>query len=188
MGVLAGLVIASVLSLILVIKRLSRPAVGVLARDESSGAWGRADRHPGWETVPGVLMARSDGPLFYANAVAVKEQVIALARAADAEVVVIDLSASADLDVETLDALSELADALSAAGMELRLASVPAGARAAVAQRPRRARADHPDARRGGLARITRRGEAPSPGATGRSRGSPRFSAVSGQPSTRRCS
>jgi SulP family sulfate permease len=126
LGVLQGLIVAAGLSLIVVIQRLSRPSVSVLARDPETGAWGRTDRHPDWPAVPGVVFARVDGPLFYANAVNVKERLLALAGAADPRPakVVLDLSESPDLDVETLDALAELARALKTDGIEFSLASV----------------------------------------------------------------
>jgi hypothetical protein len=38
---------AILLALILVIQRLSRPTVAVLARDPASGRWGYAGRNPG---------------------------------------------------------------------------------------------------------------------------------------------
>jgi MFS superfamily sulfate permease-like transporter len=124
LGVLPGLVVAAGLSLMLVIKRLSRPSVGTLARDPATGVWGRVDRNPGWELPSGVTVLRSDGPLFYANAVTVKEQILATARAEGSRAVVIDVSGSTELDVETVDALAELVDALAAEGVELRLAGV----------------------------------------------------------------
>jgi sulfate permease, SulP family len=124
LGVLPGLVVTAGLSLALVVKHLSRPPVGVLARDPETGAWGRADRHPGWAAVPGVMAVRSDGPLFYANAVGVKEQILATARAQRPGAVVLDLASNGDLDVETVDVLSELAEALSRSGAELRLTDV----------------------------------------------------------------
>jgi anti-anti-sigma regulatory factor len=71
-----------------------------------------------------VTVVRSDGPLFYANAVSVKEYVLATARADGARAVVIDISGSTDLDVETVDALTELADALAADRVDLRLSGV----------------------------------------------------------------
>jgi SulP family sulfate permease len=61
LGVLPGLLVAVVLSLILLIKRLSRPPVVVLARDPETGAWGRAERHPGWAQEPSRLVIRSEG-------------------------------------------------------------------------------------------------------------------------------
>ena len=127
-GILAGLVIAAVLALVVVIKRLSRPEVGTLARDPRTGAWGRRDRHPEWDTVPGVVAVRSDGPLFYANAANVKEQLLEIVRDSDVPpgALVLDLAANHDLDLETCDVLGELADALTADGVELRLAAVHA--------------------------------------------------------------
>lgn len=124
-GVLPGLVIAAGLSLMALVHRLSRPPVERLARDPTSRGWGRADRHPGWELVPGVLVARVDGPLFYANAVTVKDHLLALVRDAEPRpaAVVLDLYQS-DADVETLDMLAELAAALEAESVQLRLASV----------------------------------------------------------------
>jgi sulfate permease, SulP family len=96
-----------------------------------SGAWGRIDRHEDWEILPGVMVVGSDGPLMYANAVYVRERILALVRAADPppEVVVVDLGASSDLDVETLDDFADLASALQAEGVELRFGAVHAQAR-----------------------------------------------------------
>jgi MFS superfamily sulfate permease-like transporter len=79
---------------------------------------------------PGILPARVDGPLFYANAVNVKERLLELARAQvpPPRAVVLELGESPDLDVETLDALADLTRTLTAEGIELRLASVRAPA------------------------------------------------------------
>jgi SulP family sulfate permease len=115
LGVLPGLVITAGLSLMLVIRRMSRPTVEARAPDPAT---------------PETLVVRIEGALFYANAVAVKERILALAAQAQPRpaLVVIDAASSYDLDVETLDALAELAEALTAAGAELRLASVHAQA------------------------------------------------------------
>jgi sulfate permease, SulP family len=123
-GVLPGLVVAALLSLVIVVQRLSRPPIGFLARDPASGAWARLDHHPNWETVPGVLVVHPGGPLFYANAGTFKDRVLSAVRAADPRpgVVVIDLSTGTDLDVEALDTLDEIATALAKDGGELRLA------------------------------------------------------------------
>jgi MFS superfamily sulfate permease-like transporter len=74
---------------------------------------------------------RSDGPLVYPNAEAVRRQVYDAARAAKPrpDAVVLDLSTSTDLDVQSADALSDLARQLQGDGIALRLADVrrPAG-------------------------------------------------------------
>ena len=125
-GVLPGLLLGAGLSLGFVVRRLSRPPVGTLARDPATGAWGRADRHPEWATPRDVLVVRVEGALFYANSDIVKDAVLHLLRAAvnQPAVVVLELSESPELDLQTLDALSELTDALHSSGVELRLASV----------------------------------------------------------------
>ncbi len=72
-----------------------------------------------------MLVVGSEGPLFYANATALKDRVHALVRAAaePPRAVVLELVESADLDVGTLDALAELAGELERDGIELRLAA-----------------------------------------------------------------
>jgi high affinity sulfate transporter 1 len=126
LGVLKGLLVAAGMSLILVIQRISRPTVAPLAQEPGSGRWGNADRNPDWDATPGVLVVGSEGPLFYANAVSVKDRVHALVRASDppAAVVVLELAESADLDVGALDTIGELADELRRDGVELRLAAL----------------------------------------------------------------
>jgi SulP family sulfate permease len=126
LGVLPGLIVAAGLSLILVIHRLSRPPLGTLARDPATGVWGRTDRHPDWETVDDVVVARVEGPLFYANAMSVKERLLALSRDAEPQprALVLDLAETSETDVESVDVLGGLADTLTAAGIELHLTSV----------------------------------------------------------------
>jgi MFS superfamily sulfate permease-like transporter len=125
-GVLPGLIVAAGLSLMLVIYRISRPSVGELARDPERGVWGRADRHPGWERVPGVLAVNVEGPLFYANSVHVKDALIRILNSADPKpaTVVLELTESSDIDVQTLDTMAEFADELADEGIELVLTAV----------------------------------------------------------------
>ncbi|WP_027007014.1 SulP family inorganic anion transporter [Conexibacter woesei] len=126
LGVLQGLVVTAGLSLVYVIQRLARPSVGVLGRHVQSGAWGRVDRIQGLQVDPKVLVMRSDGPLLYPNADAVRAAVYDAAIAADPrpEVVVVGLATSTTLDVQSADALSDLARQLAREGIALRLAEV----------------------------------------------------------------
>ncbi|HEX4520205.1 MAG TPA: SulP family inorganic anion transporter [Gaiellaceae bacterium] len=130
LGVLPGLLLAAALSLVLVIKKLSRPTIGILARDSASGVWGNTDRHPGWAPSTSAVVVRVEGPLFYANVTAVKERILDLVDAADPRppAVVLDLSNNAELDVQTVDTLSELASALGRDHVALRVSGVHAQA------------------------------------------------------------
>jgi sulfate permease, SulP family len=125
LGVLPGLIVAAGLSLALLVYRFSRPEIRLLARDPESGAWGSSERHPDWIATAGLVVARVDGPLFYANATSVKDRLLALvAEPPDApRAVVLELDQS-DIDLEALDMLGELAGALAAESIELRLAFV----------------------------------------------------------------
>jgi MFS superfamily sulfate permease-like transporter len=131
LGVRQGLVVTAGLALVYVVQRLSRPSVGALARDAVSGAWGRADRHDGWQAPDGALVAGSDGPLLYPNANMVKDRVLALVGDADERphTVVVDLSTTTDLDVQSADSLDEPRQQLARDDIELRLAGVRARAR-----------------------------------------------------------
>jgi high affinity sulfate transporter 1 len=128
LGILPGLVVAALLSLVTIVQQLSRPSVGMLARDPASGAWGRADRHPDWELPRDVVAARVDGPLFYANTSVVETRLLELVAEADPKptALVVDLSTNTDLDLQGLDTLAEIADRLAAQAVELRLADVRA--------------------------------------------------------------
>lgn len=107
LGVLPGLVVAAGLSLALVVHRFSRPPVRRLP-----------DR-------AGAVAVRVDGPLFYANAVKVKDHVLALVRDAEPRPRTVELELDqGDIDVEALDMLGKLAGALAAGGAQLRLTGV----------------------------------------------------------------
>lgn len=110
LGVLQGLVVAAGLSLVYVIERLSRPHVRSLRRDPATGIW----QPDTTEATGDVLVVRSSGPLFYPNAVYVREHVQSLAAASRPRLVVLDMSRSPDLDVESLDAIADLQRALDA--------------------------------------------------------------------------
>jgi sulfate permease, SulP family len=124
LGVLQGLVVTAFLTLAYLVARLSRPSVGILARDPRTGAWARIEHHADWAAPDGVLAVRSTGPLLYPNANAVKERVLALAAAGGAHTLVLDLGTNTDLDIQAADAVGELADELRRHGVELRLAQV----------------------------------------------------------------
>jgi MFS superfamily sulfate permease-like transporter len=134
LGVLPGLLVAVGLSLALVIQRLSRPAVVSLVRDPRSGVWGRSERHPDGTVPAGTLAVGVEGPLFYPNATVVRERLLELVEDADPRprVLALDLTGNHELDVQTIDTLADLAEALSAQGVELRVAEPHAEALAAL--------------------------------------------------------
>ena len=124
--VLPGLVIGLVTALVLLIYRASRPAISMLGADPSSpGAFEDMARHPDATPIPGVLIVRPDGPLFYANAQAVRDAVTSMtATAPTVKVVVLDIDANDTLDITTTEQLEKLIDSLSSAQVAVGLSHI----------------------------------------------------------------
>ena len=129
---LPGLLIAVALSLVWFIGAASRVRLAVLGRLPDTGRYGDLIDHPDATTVPGLLLVRPDGPLFFANANPLRLGVLQLVRTAapPPRVVVLDLSSSFRLSLPTLDILAELHDELQQRGIALWLARIRSSAMA----------------------------------------------------------
>jgi high affinity sulfate transporter 1 len=126
LGPLPGLGIAIVTSLSAIIYRSSAPRLEVLGKiSDEKAAWGRVRGHKHRKTVPGVMVVRLDVPLFWANAVAIEDRLLAeLENWPDTRAVVLDLEATSQLHTTSADMLSHLHDELAHRGVELYLARV----------------------------------------------------------------
>ena len=130
--VLAGMVLAVMLSVAFVLYRASRPYVAALGRMPGYRAtFADMARHPDAEPVPGLVIVRLDAPLYFFNANVAKAQILELvaARRLEPRGVLIDLAATADLDVTTADMLRELHADLRARDVEVLLAQVKGAVR-----------------------------------------------------------
>jgi predicted hotdog family 3-hydroxylacyl-ACP dehydratase len=76
--------------------------------------------------IPGLLIARPDEMLFFANVASVRDGIIAAAAETEPRptVVLLDLSLTPEVDVPVVEALEDLHQRLTADGMELWLAYV----------------------------------------------------------------
>jgi SulP family sulfate permease len=127
--VLQGMVIGVVASLLFVIYRSSRPHISSLGRVPGvPGAYSDLTRHPETTPVPGVMIVRVDGQLYYANARTVRNRVkTMIAEMATAPRAVIFDSAGQDqLDVTSTDAIKGLVKELHGQGIDVYLAEVHA--------------------------------------------------------------
>jgi high affinity sulfate transporter 1 len=127
--VLAGLIIGVVLSLVLFIARASRPRVSVLGEDPAlPGTYLDVDRHPEARATEGVLVVKSDAPIFYANAQGVRDSIDDLVVKSDdaVKVVVLDLDTNDDIDITTADQLVKFRHSLDDRDVTLCLAHVHA--------------------------------------------------------------
>ncbi|WP_219816494.1 SulP family inorganic anion transporter [Arthrobacter sp. Y81] len=121
MGVLQGIVIAIALSLIAFIRRAWDPYRTELASLEDVPGYHDISRHPEGQRVPGLVIARFDAPLFFANGEVFAEHIRSLVANAPGPVkcVIVASEAITDLDTTALDELVELDDELAGQGISL---------------------------------------------------------------------
>jgi SulP family sulfate permease len=127
--VLEGMIIGVVASLIIVIYRSSRPHLSSLGRVPGvSGAYSDLTRHPENTPVPGVLILRLDAPLYYANALTVRDRVKVLIEEAEVlpRAVVFDAATQDEIDVTSTDTLKSLIKELRAKNITVYFAEVHA--------------------------------------------------------------
>jgi len=80
-GVLPGVVIGVVLSLALLIQRAGSPNSAVLGRDPGGTDFADMTTHPDFQTIPGLVIYRFDGPLVFPNAERFVDEVRSLVKA-----------------------------------------------------------------------------------------------------------
>jgi MFS superfamily sulfate permease-like transporter len=121
LGVLQGIVLAIVLSVLLFFRRSWWPHGAVVGRVEGMDGWHSVHAFPAAIEVPGVVVYRWEAPLFFANAELFCERVQAAIAAAPGPVscCVVAAEPVTSVDVTAADAVAELDDTLHAAGIEL---------------------------------------------------------------------
>ncbi|KWE71385.1 hypothetical protein WL77_10165 [Burkholderia ubonensis] len=117
LGVLHGLLAAVGVSLLLTLRKLSEPNVSVLGRLRDSHDFVDVSIHEDAKPVPGVLIARPEAQLFFANADRMLNRVRALMRAApDTHTVLLSLEETPDVDGTTIESLRTFAAECAARG------------------------------------------------------------------------
>lgn len=125
-GPLPGLGISIAVSLLAIVYRSSSPRMEVLGKiDGEKAAWGRLRGHPDRRPVAGVVVVRLDAPLFWANASAFEDRLLAeVDRWPGTRALVLDLEATTQLDTTSADVLTHLAAELDDLDVHLYLARV----------------------------------------------------------------
>ncbi|MBK6833389.1 MAG: SulP family inorganic anion transporter [Bacteroidetes bacterium] len=124
-GILDGVIIGAVVSLILIIKIVSTPNVAFLGKIPGTNAFSNIERHPDNEIIPNTLIFRVESPLLYFNVNTVYKTIatkLANERS-DLKYVVFDLSASAYIDSSGARLIERLHGELSSRGVVLKLAN-----------------------------------------------------------------
>lgn len=130
LGILKGVVLAAVASLLMVIAGAARPAVAFLGRIPGTRRYSDLARNPDNEAVAGTLIFRVESSILYFNADHVRRTVWEKVRSsAGLRLVVGDLSNAPRVDVAGARMLSSLQQDLASGGMTLRLVEAHARVR-----------------------------------------------------------
>ena len=122
LGILQGILLAALASIVMLLARSSNPNVAFLGRIPGTDEYSDTARHPENEDLPGVIAFRPEASLIYVIAGAVMEAVLkALAGRSDIRLVVCDLSASPFIDLAGSHMLHELHGEVAARGAALRI-------------------------------------------------------------------
>src|SRR4029078_7558163 len=95
-GLLRGVMIGAIISLVQLLRRASRPHVALLGRIPGTRRFSDRERHPDHELVPGVLISRPESSLIYFNVDHVRDTISARVNneSPRPKLVIIDLSAA----------------------------------------------------------------------------------------------
>ena len=120
-GVIQGIVIALLLSLLVLVWNAWHPYFAVLVRVDGSKGFHDIGRHPEGRQVPGLLLFRWDAQLFFANSEVFRKEVHRAVSLAPTPVrrVVVAADAITDIDLTAADALTALHGELQQLGIEL---------------------------------------------------------------------
>jgi MFS superfamily sulfate permease-like transporter len=121
LGVLRGIGVAVVLSLVTFVARAWRPYMAELVRVEQRKGYHDVSRHPDGRRIPGLAIVRFDAPLFFANAELFADFVTRSVTSGPEPVrwVVIAAEPITDVDTSAAEVLERLDDELDARGVHL---------------------------------------------------------------------
>jgi MFS superfamily sulfate permease-like transporter len=125
LGVLGGMILAVVLTFVLLVRDLARPRISMLGRVPGSRTVVALDHHEEARPIPGLVILRPEGRLFYGNAERIRERLLAVARAEPRpRQVLLNLEATPSLGVTANDMLDRAAQDLGRLGVEMALTRV----------------------------------------------------------------
>jgi high affinity sulfate transporter 1 len=130
LGILKGVLLAMVVSLLVLLATAARPHVAFLGRIPGTRRYSDLERHADNEEIPGVLVFRVEASLLYFNADHVRNRLWEKISAAELlQLVVCDLSNSPFVDVAGAAMLTALHKELTARGIQLRIVEAHAQSR-----------------------------------------------------------
>ncbi len=131
LNLFSGLLIAATASILRLVWQAAMLPVSVMGRlPYATDLYVNVEHNPRAEPVPGMIILRLDGPLFFANAPALRDTVRKQLLAVPApKAVLIEFKGAPDLDITSVDMLLALCAETRKSGAQLYFADVSPGAR-----------------------------------------------------------
>jgi SulP family sulfate permease len=130
LGILKGVILASIASILMLLARASRPRIAFLGRIPGTQRFSDMERNPDNEPVPHFVIFRVEAALLYFNTDYIDKIVFEKIRSSqDIRFIICDLSNSPLVDLAGARMLSKLNDDLAAKGITLRLAETRSSVR-----------------------------------------------------------
>ncbi|MBI5247898.1 MAG: SulP family inorganic anion transporter [Desulfomonile tiedjei] len=126
LGILDGVVIGALLSILLVIRRASQSNVSLLGKVPGQPRFSPLDENPANLPIPGMVIVSPNSGIFYANAESVKDNIMKIVQESEKTVqtVLLDMATTTDLDLAGAKTIADLHQDLSKKNIRLRLSRV----------------------------------------------------------------
>lgn len=120
LGTLKGIVVAIIVSIVALAYQVANPKIYVLRRKPGTNVFRPlSDEHPDDEILPGLLILRPEGRIFFANAEQCAQKIRSLVAEAQPKILVLDLSAIFDLEYTALKMMEDAAQKTLERGMRV---------------------------------------------------------------------
>jgi len=125
LGTLKGILVAVLLSLASLVALANNPRVDVLVRKPGTNVFRpRSDEHPDDESYPGLVIAKTEGRMYFANAPVVAERLREIVDREKPKVLALDCSAIPGFEFTALNMLVNAEEQLRRDGVDLWLVSL----------------------------------------------------------------
>ena len=131
LGIMPGLLLGIVASILLFITLNTRPTNAILGRLPNTNIFRNVEHFPEAQTIPGLVILRIDASLYFANVEFLKEKIheICQQHEPDLQAIILDASAVNDLDSSADTALHQLSNELKKKGITFYIAGITAPVR-----------------------------------------------------------
>jgi SulP family sulfate permease len=123
-GILTGVLLSAIFSLLLLLKSASKPNVAFLGRIPGTKRYSDLERHPDNEPIPGILIVRVESSILYFNAENIKEQIWSKINNEKQLIksILLDLNSTPHIDIAGARFLKHLYKDLKSKGITLKIA------------------------------------------------------------------